>query len=93
MFSDKRKHKRKNVLKYCAVECPSGKWSCKGKVRDISQGGMGVEILKIPDIKDKITLYMLGEDGGELIKKGIVAWFKRIPSPRVGSMMGLQFIE
>jgi c-di-GMP-binding flagellar brake protein YcgR len=92
MSANRRKHEREPVLRYCAIECSLQRWSCRGKIRDISDGGIGVEVLKAPDIRDEIKLYMFDEKGRQLVKDAVVAWCSKNAAPGLGSMVGLQFV-
>jgi hypothetical protein len=81
------------MSRYCSVECPSEQWSCSGRVRDVSDGGMGVQVLAEPGMKEEINLYMLDEEGQELVRRGVVAWSRKQAFPRVGAVVGLRLVN
>ncbi len=89
---DRRKHERKIFINTCSIECTTQKWSCSGKTKDISEGGMCVDILKVPKKKDQINVFLLDIKKHEFIKKGLVSWCKEHSYPEVGATLGLQFI-
>jgi hypothetical protein len=92
MSVDRRKHEREPVERlYCSVECSSEGWCCGGKIKDRSEGGMGLEMLKVPTLRDEMVLYMI--EGGERqsVKKAFVAWVKQKPPPEMSALVGLQF--
>jgi hypothetical protein len=91
MFS-KRKQKRESVVKECRVVCPLGNWSSDGAVVNISEGGAGVELEKLPTTKDEVILYMTDIAGKEIIKNARVAWFINKTPPDPGATVGLNFV-
>jgi c-di-GMP-binding flagellar brake protein YcgR len=91
MFIDRRKHTREAVAQTCSVECASEGWSCSGEIKDISDGGMGLEMMKAPKVRDEMTLYMMDQGERPSVKKGMVAWVKEKTSLEVNAMVGLQF--
>jgi hypothetical protein len=58
---------------------------------DISEGGMGLEMLKVPKVKDEMMLYMIEERERPSIRKAVVAWVKERTPPEVRALVGLQF--
>jgi hypothetical protein len=91
MSVDRRTHEREAVAQYCSVECSAEGWSCGGKIKDISEGGMGLEMLKVPKVRDEMMLYMIEERERPSIKKAVVAWVRERTSPDVRALVGLQF--
>ncbi len=89
---DRRKQERRIFINSCSAECPTQKWSCSGKTKDISEGGMCLDILKVPQKKDQLNVFMLDIKGRELIKKGLVSWLKENSYPEIGATLGLQFL-
>jgi c-di-GMP-binding flagellar brake protein YcgR len=92
MFVDRRRNERKTLQKYCSIECLSEQWSCSGRIKDLSEGGIGVESFKVPRIKDEVHVYMLGDAGEQVRRKAVVAWSRSGPFTEGVSMMGLQFV-
>lgn len=92
MFQKRRKHKRESVIKACRVESSSGKWSCDGRVLNVSEGGIGLDIEMVTYPKDQVVVYMTGDDGKELIRTGLVAWFISKTPPEEGATIGLKFL-
>ncbi|MBN1106972.1 MAG: PilZ domain-containing protein [Deltaproteobacteria bacterium] len=94
MSADRRKHERKPVEPlYCSVESLSGGWCCGGKIKDMSEGGMGLEMLKVPTLRDEMVLYMIEEGGTQSVKKAFVAWARQKAPPGVSTLVGLQFAQ
>jgi len=91
MFS-KRKQKRETVSRECRLVCPLGKWSTTGTVINISEGGVGLEVQQLPTTKDEVILFITDENGKEISKKAIVAWFIHKIPPDPGATVGLNFI-
>jgi hypothetical protein len=91
MFPKKRKHKRDMITGTCRVESPQGMWSCEGRVINISEGGMGIDIERVPGFNEEILVYMRDAGGRELSKRGVVAWFINKTPPEEGAMLGVKF--
>jgi len=91
MIFNRRKATRETISRECRVDCPKGNWSCSGKVLNMSQGGVGLDIDEIPDTKDEIVLYMTDEKGREMKKKAVIVWFIRKTPPEIGAMVGVKF--
>ncbi len=72
--------------------CPLGEWSSNGSVINISEGGAGVELERLPTTKDEVILYMTDTDGKEIEKRARVAWFINKTPPDPGATVGLNFI-
>ena len=93
MSGERRKHRREQLSRYCSVECPSEQWSCSGRIRDVSDGGMRLQVLAEPRMADAVNLYMLDDEGQELVRQGVVAWSRKQAFPRVGAVVGLRFVN
>ncbi|MEW6667435.1 MAG: PilZ domain-containing protein [Thermodesulfobacteriota bacterium] len=91
MLTDRRRHQREPVEQYCSIECSSEGWFCGGKIRDISEGGMRVDMLKVPDVKSELLLYTIESEQRQSVRKAIVAWVMVRAAPWVGASAGLQF--
>ncbi len=91
MQVDRRKHVREKMSKNCSVACRSGRWSCSATIRDISAGGVGLDILKTPRNRDEVMLLLL-EDGGRTRQlRGHVVWSREKTLPGVGAMVGVEY--
>lgn len=86
----KRKFERE-IVKDCVVDCSSSGWTCSGQTVDLSEGGMRLEMEIIPNIHEKVELYMNCESGRQLNKKAIVVWFIKKERPEEGAIVGLKF--
>jgi len=91
MQADRRKYVRKRVSKNCSVACRSGRWSCSGTIRDVSDGGVGLDTLKAPCKKDEILLLMLDDGGRTHQLRGHVVWSREKALPGVGAMVGVRY--
>lgn len=90
MIFNRRKHPRKVSEKFCTVSALSGRWTCIGKLVNISESGIQIDIDEEPAVKSEL-LVQLEENEGELIKKAIVIWMIKKPSPEKGVTVGLEF--
>jgi hypothetical protein len=79
------------MSKNCSVACRSGRWSCSGTIRDVSDGGVGLDTLKAPRKEDEILLLMLDDGGRTHQLRGHVVWSREKPLPGVGTMVGVQY--
>jgi hypothetical protein len=93
MFTDRRKHQRASVEQYCSVECSSEGWSCGGRIKDRSEGGVGLEMLKTPAIRAEMMLYTIEQENSQSVRKAVVAWVRERTSPEVRALVGLQFAQ
>lgn len=91
MFVNRRKYEREPVAQYCSVECSSEGWCCGGKIKDISEGGMRIEMLKVPGVRAEMVLYRIDEGERQSVRKAVVAWVRERTAPEVRAMVGLQF--
>jgi hypothetical protein len=92
LFVNRRKHERKTLQKYCSIECLSEEWSCSARIKDLSDGGIGIETFKVPKIKDEVHVYMLGDAGEQVKRKAVVAWSRSVSSSERVPVMGLRFV-
>jgi hypothetical protein len=92
MFFNRRKHERALVKDY-TVTCDSRSGSYAGQVMDISEGGMRVEMERVPAMHEKIILHMTDDNGLESTRKAVVVWFIVKTPPDVGAIVGIQFIS
>jgi len=87
----RRKHARR-IVEDCSVRCASKKWICPGKVLDISEGGVKVDMEVRPEITQNIELFMTDESGLQLKKKAVVVWYIRKSPPETGAIASLKYI-
>ncbi|MFH1487878.1 MAG: PilZ domain-containing protein [Pseudomonadota bacterium] len=92
MFFKNRKHSRESVSGECRVESVSGNWAGKGRVLNISDSGMGLELDEELQTREKLTLYMTGDSGEEMQKKAVIAWYINKIPPDKGTTLGLKFV-
>jgi len=92
MFFKNRKHPREAVSRECRVEGLSGTWAGKGKVLNISENGMGLELDEELQSKEKLRLYMTDESGEEMEKKAVIVWYINKIPPDKGTTLGLKFV-
>jgi hypothetical protein len=91
MQADRRKYVRKKMARNCSVACRSGRWSCSGTIRDVSDGGVGLDVLKAPRDQDEILLLMLDDAGSTRQLRGHVVWSQDKQLPGVGAMVGVEY--
>ena len=91
MFVDRRRYEREAVEQYCSVECSSEGWSCGGKIKDRSEGGMRLEMLKAPAVRAEMVLYTIEQGERQSIRKADVAWVRERTPPEVRALVGLRF--
>ena len=91
MQVDRRKFVRRKMSWNCSVACRSGRWSCSGTIRDVSDGGVGLDTLKAPRDKDEILLLMLDDAGRARQLRGHVVWARDKHLPGVGATVGVAY--
>lgn len=91
MFFRRRKHKREQVTD-CLIEGYSQEGAFDGKVVDLSDGGMKVNLAEVPDMTSPLTVYMTCASGRDIKKNAVVAWFVENMPPETGVLVGLKFI-
>jgi hypothetical protein len=91
MQADRRKYVRKKLAQNCSVACRSGRWSCNGTIRDVSDGGVGLDTVKTPRNHDELLLLMLDDGGRPRQLRGHVVWAREKPLPGVGAMVGVEY--
>ena len=92
MIFNRRRHSRKKIEKFCTVSSPSGDWTCIGKMLNVSELGIQIELDERPEVKSELMVHVDEGNECESIKKAIVIWMIKKPSPEVGSTVGLEFI-
>ena len=92
MFFNRRKHERSTVEGQ-VVTCTSGRGSSAGRVMDVSEGGMRVDMDRVPAMHEEIQVHMTRDDGHESTRKAVVIWFIEKTPPGGGAIAGLQFIS
>jgi hypothetical protein len=91
MIFNRRRYKRKNI-KGATVECDSKHLSCDGKVLNIADGGVALDIAGVPAGHEEFDLTIKYKNGKKLKKKAVVVWFIRKNAPDVGATVGMRFI-
>jgi hypothetical protein len=91
MIFNRRKNKRKQ-LKGAAVECESKHLSCVGKVLNISDRGIALDIAGVPTGHEEFDLKIKYKNGKKLKQKAVVVWFIRKNAPDVGATVGMRYI-
>ena len=91
MIFNRRKNKRK-IVKGATVECDSKHFSCDGKVLNISDGGIALDIAGVPTGHEEFDLKIRYKNGKKLKKKAVVVWFIRKNAPDVGATVGMKFL-
>ena len=93
MFSKHRKHKREVIARDCAVESYLEKRPIHGTVTNISEGGAGLDLEKVPRPDEEIIVHMRDMDGREIARKGVVIWFIQKTPPEKGAVVGVKFVS
>jgi len=91
MIFNRRKHKRKNI-ESAKVECDSKHLSCEGKILNISDVGVALDIAGVPTGHEEFNLTIRYKNGKKLKQKAVVVWFIRKNAPDVGATVGMKFI-
>ena len=91
MIFNRRNNKRKNV-KGATVECESKHLSCFGKILNISNSGIAIDIAGVPTGHEEFDLTIKYKNGKKLKQKAVVVWFIRKIAPDVGATVGMKYI-
>ncbi|MFC1821385.1 PilZ domain-containing protein [Thermodesulfobacteriota bacterium] len=91
MIFNRRKFKRKNA-KDATVECESRHLSCVGKILNISDGGIALDIAGVPTGHEEFDLTIKFKNGKKLKQKAVVVWFIRKNAPDIGATVGMRYI-
>ena len=78
-------------MKDWTVFCVNGKWSSNGKVLDVSEGGMSVDMDHVPEMKQPVILH-IRNGKKELTREAVVVWYIKHVPPAAGAMVGLQYM-
>ena len=92
MLLERRREFREEV-EDCRVQIIAKKYSCWGKVVNISDGGINVEADTVPPKLEELRICVKTGDGRVLYKSGIVVWFVAREPPDYGCNVGIKFLK